>query len=175
MAAQSFRDERVPPEAREAFEGRLMALSHAHSLLTRENWESAPLTRIAEGAVAPFGDGARFRLTGAPIRLNPKAAVSVALALHELCTNAAKYGALSTPSGVVEISWTVPDDPAAPFTLCWREAGGPPVIPPQRRGFGSRLVERGLASELGGRVSLNYPVSGVICEIAAPLAHVEAR
>jgi two-component sensor histidine kinase len=88
------------------------------------------------------------------------------MALHELATNAAKYGALSAPDGAVDVRWTVED---AELRLSWRERGGPPVSPPTHRGFGSRLLEQGLFRELGGQTQMTYAAEGVCCEIAAPL------
>lgn len=175
IATQSFKGDAVPAAARKAFEGRLMALSDAHNLLTQESWDSAPLRRIVGNALRAFADAGRFRFDGPDLRVGPKAAVSLTLALHELCTNAAKYGALSVPEGQVSISCAVSDSLPRTFRLEWREVGGPAVSPPDRRGFGSRLVQQGLAAELGGDVELSYPVGGVICAVTAPLANVEER
>ena len=171
IAQQSFKDERVPSELRSAFEGRLTALAAAHNVLTRGNWESAPLRKIIDDAVRPFGPG-RFTLHGPDLEIAPKPAVSLALALHELATNAAKYGALTTETGHVELGWSVVPAEKFGFTLRWCEKGGPPVSPPQRRGFGSRLIERGLASELGGEVTMDYRPEGLCCEIRAPLGRL---
>ena len=173
IAQQSFKDERVPPELRAAFEGRLTALAAAHNVLTRGNWASAPLRRIIDDAVCPFGAG-NFKLDGPDLRIAPKPAVSLALALHELATNAAKYGALSAETGCVELSWSADPGEKFGFTMHWCEKGGPPVSPPQRRGFGSRLIQRGLASELDGEVTLEYRPEGVCCEIRAPLDRLVA-
>ena len=176
IAVQSFKGDHGPSGAREAFQGRLLALSDAHSLLTQESWEAAPLARIVENALRPFRDGHRFDMDGPAIRVGPKAAVSLALAFHELCTNAAKYGALSVPEGRVDIAWGLEGgETGSTFRLRWTESGGPAVRAPTRSGFGSRLVERGLAAELGGTVELRYPAGGVVCEIVAPLASVEGR
>ena len=172
IAVQSFKDERVPDAARRAFEGRLLALSDAHSLLTRENWESAQLRSIVDNALRPFG-AHRFAFDGPDIRVSPKAAVSLALALHELCTNAAKYGALSNEEGRIRIRCSVEGTDLPAFRMRWEEQGGPPVAPPTGRGFGSRLIERGLAAEIGGRVTLRYAATGVTCEIETPLANME--
>jgi PAS domain S-box-containing protein len=173
LAQQSFKDERVPSELRSAFEGRLMALAAAHNVLTRENWESAPLRQIVDDAVRPFGP-ARFRTSGPDLRIEPKPAVSLALALHELATNAAKYGALSAEGGSVELDWTVQPGDALGFHLRWCETGGPAVAPPTHRGFGSRLIERGLAAELDGEVKMDYRPDGVCCDIRAPLDRLAA-
>lgn len=168
IAQQSFKDERVPPELLTAFEGRLTALAAAHNVLTRGNWESAPLSRIIGDAVRPFGTG-RFKLDGPDLQIAPKPAVSLALALHELATNAAKYGALLAEGGCVELSWSAEPGEKFGFRMRWCEKGGPPVNPPRRRGFGSRLIQRGLATELDGEVALEYRPEGVCCDIRAPL------
>ena len=172
MASQTFRDPRVPLETRAAFEGRLMALSTAHDLLTRENWASARLQNVIEDALRPFGVEHRFDLSGPDIRIGPKAAVSLALGLHELATNAVKYGALSRDAGQVSVEWQVSDGTPAMFRLTWRERGGPEVVPPSRKGFGSRLVRQGLAGELGGTVTVDYEPEGVCCAVEAPLTNL---
>lgn len=175
IAAQSFKGERNPAEERAAFEGRLLALSEAHNLLTRESWDYALLDDVIAGSTRAFGSEAKFRKSGPRVALMPKAAVSIALALHELCTNAAKYGALSTEHGTVDITWTVQDSVtqnAPAFQMSWSETGGPQVLPPRSRGFGSRLVERGLAAELGGTAEMTFPATGLRCVITAPLANM---
>jgi PAS domain S-box-containing protein len=173
IAQQSFKDERVPRELRATFEGRLAALAAAHNVLTRENWGSAPLRRIVDDAVLPFGP-ARFAIEGVDMRIAPKPAVSLALALHELATNAAKYGALSNETGRVELQWSEERGDHSTFVLDWREVGGPPVQPPTHRGFGSRLIERGLAAELDGKVRMDYQPDGLRCHIRVPLERLAA-
>lgn len=107
---------------------------------------------------------------GDDVRLQPKAALSLAMVFHELATNAAKHGALSTDAGRVSITWQVePSSEGSRMRLLWKESGGPPVTPPGRKGFGSRLIERGLAQELNGEVGLVYDPTGVSCQIAMPL------
>jgi PAS domain S-box-containing protein len=175
IAIQSFKDERVPTDAKSAFQGRLLALSQAHNLLTEESWESAPLRQVIGNAVLPFGSQGRFILEGPSLRVEPKAAVSLSLALHELCTNAAKYGALQGPEGRVRVAWFKEGGNEPSFRLVWTEEGGPPVTVPNRTGFGSRLVERGLAAELRGIVALQYLPGGVVCEVTAPLASIQGR
>jgi len=159
--------------ARRAFEGRLLALSQAHNVLTREHWGSARLHDIVVNTFEPYGTPADgiLRVHGPNIRLNPRVALALALALHELATNAAKYGALSVPSGSVGVRWKL-DRPEFPskLWLYWAEAGGPPVPPPPRRkGFGSRLIERGLSMEIDGKVKLDFNARGVRCRIEVPL------
>lgn len=170
LAQQSLKS--ADGDARRAFERRLNALASAHSLLTRENWTGVSFGSIVETAVAPYADldRLRFRISGPDLRLAPKTAVSLTMALHELATNAAKYGALSAPDGRVEIMWhTLPPASEPRLRFEWRERGGPPVVPPARPGFGSRMVEYALAAELGGEVELRYEPAGVVCAIEAPL------
>jgi len=152
-----------------AFEGRLMALNRAHELLTREIGTGVLLHELLLETVAPYEDaaGERFRLRGPEIRLGSEVAVTIAMALHELTTNAAKYGALSTPHGCISIEWRIsaPDS----MTMDWAESGGPPVAKPTRRGFGSDLIERGLARQSGGTAVLEFNKEGVRCHIACML------
>ncbi|ATC23802.1 PAS domain S-box protein [Caulobacter vibrioides] len=170
IAAQSFNGQRDMDEAKEAFSNRIVALAEAHDLLTRENWEGAEMHDVAARVAALHGGDARFELSGVAIRLSPKTALSLSMALHELATNAVKYGALSVPEGVVRIVWDMAPEPGAPrLDLTWTERGGPPVTPPQRRGFGSRLIERGLAAELAGAAVIDFQPEGVVCRIRALL------
>jgi PAS domain S-box-containing protein len=168
IAAHTFRDH--AGEALQSFEARLMALSNAHNLLTCENWEGAALHELLARTIAPLSgpDDGRFDISGPELRLTPQVAVALSMALHELCTNAAKYGALSGPAGRVTVRWSRTG--AGHLLLRWTEQGGPPVQPPKQRGFGSRLIERGIARELGAEVRLHFARPGVICEIDAPLA-----
>lgn len=171
LSAQTLRTARPTVEAREDFDSRLMALAGAHVLMTEAEWRSVGVRELIDRTIAPFADGAdgRFRLDGPTATLPPKSAVAFALAVHELCTNAAKYGALSAENGRISIDWLFADSPGGErLRLTWRESGGPPVAEPQRRGFGSRLLERGLAAELHGQVSLAFPRDGLICRIDAP-------
>jgi PAS domain S-box-containing protein len=165
LAQQSFRGGGVSADVRSSFEGRLAALAAAHDLLTRKNWEGAELRELVVAVVAAHC-GERVAIDGPPLQLAPKLAVTLALALHELCTNAVKYGALSLPDGQVTVAWTGDEDRLA---LRWVESGGPPVTPPRRRGFGTRMIERALASETGGAAKLEFRPKGLICEIEADL------
>jgi PAS domain S-box-containing protein len=175
IAAQSLRglEGAEADAARAAFEARLLALARVHDVLTRESWEGAELSAVVADAIRPLeaGDGhaSRFRVVGPALRLPPRLALSIAMALHELGTNAVKYGALSTEGGCVEISWTVRREAEAHLFLRWAESGGPLVKKPTRTGFGSRLIERSLARELAGEVTLTYEPSGVVCTINAPV------
>ncbi|HZH26123.1 MAG TPA: PAS domain S-box protein [Azospirillaceae bacterium] len=170
IAVQSFRGPDIG--SRKWFEGRLMALSKTHDVLTRENWEGAGLREVVQEVIAPYiGEGPnRFAIDGPDLRLAPEMALPLSMAVHELCTNAAKYGALSNMEGQVGIRWTVARTEAGPrLHLRWAERGGPPVEVPKRRGFGSRMIERGLAHELSAEVRLEFAPSGVVCDIKAPL------
>jgi PAS domain S-box-containing protein len=172
IAAQSFRGGVTSSQAREAFEARLLALSRAHDVLTRENWESAELQKIVEGAVSPYAgpDGAgRFEIQGPQIRLQPQAALALAMAVQELATNALKYGALSVDTGRVLIKWRVEDVGTRRLLLEWEETDGPAVEAPTYRGFGTRLIERSLAHDLGGQVRLEFRRGGVVCLFDVPL------
>lgn len=170
IAAQSFTGERALPQAQEAFSSRIVALAEAHDLLTRENWEGAELHDVTARLADLHGGHARFELSGPSIRLSPKTALSLSMALHELATNAMKYGALSTPEGRIRVVWDLAPEPgAARLDLTWTERGGPLVKPPTDRGFGSRLIERGLAAELSGSAAIDFQPDGVVCRIRALL------
>lgn len=171
IAAQSLKAGSTVEEAKLAFTGRLTALAAAHTLLTAQNWESALLPAVVEAAINTCADRARFVVQGPAISLLPQTAVSFALALHELCTNAIKYGALSEPYGGVAINWEVgaAADGEPRLRFLWAEHGGPAVRVPTRRGFGSRLLERGLAREMRGEVTLDFAPSGLQCRIDVPL------
>ncbi len=171
IAAHSFRRD-ASSEGYRWFEGRLIALSKAHDVLSRENWQAADLREVIEQAVAPFqvSGRERFITQGPAQRLRPKQALALAMALHELCTNAAKYGALSSDTGQVCITWQLASRNQEPtLQLHWEEIGGPPVTAPVRKGFGSRLLEGGLAGELDAEVRLAYLTDGVVCDIEVPL------
>ena len=170
IAHQSFKGEAADPMARAAFEGRLSALSAAHDVLMRENWEKVQLREIITKALAPFvREPHRLSMTGPDLRIAPKAAVSFAMAFHELGTNAAKYGALANEQGRITIDWHIAaSETGSRLMLDWREEGGPPVITPVVRGFGTRMIERGLAAELDGSVRLDFDPSGLRCRIDAP-------
>ena len=172
LAQQSFKGHQVPEHVRRAFDGRLAALSAAHNILTDHNWEAASLIQIIDGTIAPHRTRLeRIVAEGPDIQIPPKTAVSLALALHELATNAAKYGALSAAAGRIEIRWR---DEDGHLRLVWRESGGPTVEPPTKRGFGTRMLERGLAADLGGTATLDFDPAGLICEIEASLSAIRA-
>lgn len=150
--------------------GRLQTMSRAHELLAGERWLGADIDTVIRQEAGSFDVGGVIRISGPRLRLSPKAALSFALVIHELGTNASKYGALSLPAGRVDISWLVERiDGDMWMVLKWRESGGPPVNPPDERGFGSMLIERSIAYELGGDARLEFLADGLVCEIRAPL------
>ncbi|RYD46100.1 MAG: PAS domain S-box protein, partial [Sphingomonadales bacterium] len=170
IAQQSFKADRDIVTARRAFEGRLAALSEAHNLLTREHWGLVSMTQIIGDAVRPHGEPARFALDGPDLAIMPKTAISLALAIHELATNAVKHGALSNAAGQVAIRWArVAGENSHRLSLVWEESGGPDVHAPEHRGFGTRMIERGLAAELAGTVKIDFRSKGVVCTVDAPL------
>jgi len=172
IMSQTLRNTETAAEAKDAIEGRLLALSRAHDVLTRENWEGADLYEIAAQAVAPYSSRGedRLHLAGPKVRLPPRTALSLAMMLQELATNAVKYGALSNATGEIRIVWQVERTEDSPrLHLRWEESGGPAVQAPTRRGFGTRLIERSLAQDLGGEVGIAYDPAGVVCTVSAPL------
>ncbi|MGQ0443730.1 MAG: sensor histidine kinase [Beijerinckiaceae bacterium] len=171
LASQTLRNAKSTADAREVLDARLLALAKAHDVLTREHWTGAGLNEVITEAIdAHSGERQAIGVhAGGPdLRLRTKSALALSMALHELATNAVKYGALSAATGTVAIDWRIADDNPPRFRLRWTETGGPPVEEPRRRGFGSRLVEAGLAQDLGGEVRLHFEKSGLICTIDAP-------
>ena len=177
IANQTFRNAADLDAARDAFSARLILLGRAHDILTRASWTEAPIVDVVDGALAVHRGGAasRIHVSGPSVRLGAKAALALALALHELATNAAKYGALSCPEGSVDLRWHVTLEAAEPrFCLRWAEKDGPAILaPPTRRGFGSRLIERSFAAEVGGEVELSFAPGGLTCRLEAPLASMQ--
>jgi two-component sensor histidine kinase len=163
VAMQTLRGEDT--SHRDTFLARLFALSGQHDLLTRDNWEGANLKDVVLRALKPYDElqDGRCTVEGPDIRLTPKRALALGMAFHELATNAAKHGALSTESGSVTVSWWMEPESGC-LKLRWQEDGGPRVAVPDRNGFGRRLIERGLSHELSAHVRLQFPPSGVICE-----------
>ena len=147
------------------FKSRLQALAQAHDLLTREAWQEVGLADVASAVLDGWVQHDRIAISGPPLRVNPKQALALAISLHELATNAMKHGALSGPAGQVTLVWAA--DEACRIT--WTESGGPPVSPPTRRGFGSRILHGALAAELDGSVDLDYRPGGVVCTITFAL------
>jgi PAS domain S-box-containing protein len=173
VAAQTLKGSAVPATVKEALESRLISMAGAHDVLTQQNWEGADLRNIVEKALSPFMARRReFDVDGPDIRLLPKSALAVAMAVHELATNAAKYGALSNGSGRISVQWAVAEQDAPHLQIVWTETGGPKVAAPSGKGFGSRLIERGLAGQLGGEAVIDYRETGVVCRIMAPLSAI---
>ena len=173
IALQTLRGDDIA-ERRRAFSARLEALAHAHDLLTISTWQSAPMQSMVEAALTPhMSEVSRFTIDGINVELTAKQALSMSLTIHELATNAAKYGAMSVPNGKVDISW-VADPQSQEFRFTWRESDGPPVRAPERSGFGTRLITRVLAADFGGEVDLLYAPDGVLCRLKAPLESLVA-
>lgn len=171
IARQTLRSEDVSPRARDQFIERLMAMSAAHNVLTSESWSGAVIDDILREALRPFADDRdpdRITIKGPSLRVEPGAALALALAAHELGTNAAKYGALSSPGGRVSVEWALEDDKHA--VVRWRERGGPEVSVPTHRGFGARLLERGVAGDLGGKPELVFLPGGVEARLPVRVA-----
>lgn len=162
LAHQTFRGRHSPKDAIAAFEARLQALAAAHNLLTNQRWESASMVQVIKSALAPFCAPDRCDVSGPDLKIVPQTAVTLALAVHELATNASKYGALSVDSGKIKIAWTALD---GSFELLWQELGGPPVKPPQSEGFGMRLIRRSLAADLRGSVDMQFDETGLVCRV----------
>jgi PAS domain S-box-containing protein len=180
IAAQTLRGSGVSVEAREALNTRLMALSRAHDLLMEGHWTEASLRALVEGTARLHAQGethgrmGRFRIAGPDIMLGSRAAMALALVLHELATNAIKYGALSVPDGQVLTLWeTLEVDGEARLRFRWQEVGGPPVVPPARHGFGTRLIERSFGQSLGAAMRLDYPETGVTFTFDAPVSAMQ--
>ena len=177
IATQTMRNAVDLDAAQGILSARLVALGRAHDMLLDQTGASADLAEVLRQALAIHDDAqtGRLRLEGPPVKIGSKPALSLTLVIHELATNAVKYGALSTADGYVQVRWGIePTDKGAMLNLRWSEHQGPPVTPPQRRGFGSRLIERGLAGSIGGEIVLSYDSEGVVCEMSAALAEIEA-
>jgi two-component sensor histidine kinase len=174
IAVQTLRGA-ADKEVVDAFEGRILALSKAHSLLGRKHWETVSLRDLIDQILQPFGLSdrrvSRFSVEGDDVHLQPKAALTLAMLFQELATNAAKHGALSNgTAGKIDIAWQAEPPPRSDWIrFRWQESGGPVVTSPGRKGFGSRLIEGGLAQDLCGEVRLDYEPLGVVCQIIMPL------
>jgi two-component sensor histidine kinase len=192
---QTLRGDTSDSAARQAITGRLVALAQTHDVLTSESWQGAELSELVAQALRPHGE--RFHSSGPSVSLPPRLAISLALALHELATNAAKYGSLSNASGAVDITWKISSAPENSTAACvvarskatgaqvksesaaataaqrlvlrWAEKGGPPVKPPTRQGFGTRLLQRALPTESGVSVAVEFNPDGLVCVIEAAL------
>jgi two-component sensor histidine kinase len=170
IATQTFRSATKPE--REKFEGRLGALAEAHNLLSKEKWQGSDLAEVIARVLQPYqlNNPARIRMFGPNVPLSPRLAVVLSMILHEIATNAAKYGALSNVSGTVTLDWELLNDEATPkLRLIWTESGGPPVVSPVQHGFGSRLIERSARDQLGGEATVDFLPSGVVYTITCSL------
>ena len=163
IASQTFRSSVKTGDARRKFEARLSSLGRAHNILSEEKWESAEVGEIVDSVLATHAteDRGRLQVSGPAVRLAPSPAVMLSMVLHELATNAAKYGALTSTSGRIAVEWQTLAGRC--FRLTWKETGGPSTQPPERKGFGSLLIEQAFVSQVGGSASLEYTPEGVVC------------
>ena len=171
LAEQTFRGSNADRDLHRSFSARLASLGRIHAVLTQQSWHSADLRETIETSLGPHGiakDGA-FEVRGPSLRVTPRAALTFSMAVHELCTNATKYGALSDPKGRVEIVWRFDD---GHLNWTWREQFGPVVVPPSRTGFGSRLIKQSLAAQLNAQAAVTYNPEGIVCFIRAPLSAI---
>jgi two-component sensor histidine kinase len=148
-------------------EGRITALARVHTVLSLSSWQGAEIGKLIDEELAPYSTGEQIELRGAEVQLQPATAQTVALALHELVTNSAKYGALSTLTGRLSISWKLESDVLG---IVWMEAGGPAVEIPASRGFGTRSVIASIESQLGGKAEFDWRPEGLVCRLSVPLS-----
>jgi two-component sensor histidine kinase len=170
IAVQTFRS--ASRDERTKFEGRLGALAEAHNLLSQEKWAGSELRDVIARALQPFllNNPERIRIAGPSVPLSPRLAVVLSMIVHEIATNAAKYGALSNETGRVTLEWEVlAEAPKPRLRLIWTEIGGPPVTAPVQRGFGSRLIERSARDQLGGEATVDFLPRGVVCTVTCVL------
>lgn len=161
------------PEVRDfvkVIDGRIHALARAHNQITEDHWGPASLQALIEAELAAFMEGERVRSNGVPLMLNPQAYSTMALVLHELVTNSAKYGSLSVPHGTVVLDWARGE--RGDLDMHWREIGGPPVSPPTRKGFGTTIIERSVPYDLGGEATTRYEPAGFEADFRIPARHV---
>jgi len=179
LVSQTLREETSVEGARGALTARIAALGQSHAMLIDERWSGANLKQVVDGAISLYGARTvadRIKVTGPSVRLGPQQMLALSMALHELGTNAAKYGALSVPNGRVEITWTTMRRASGRWLrLQWQERGGPTVLSPTRRGFGSKLIERALKEALDGEVALAFEPDGVTCTVHAYLQPASDR
>lgn len=170
LASQTIRGEGLSQDILDVFNARLLALSKAHDQLSREGWQHADLRAVINGVFAPYGN-TRLTLEGENVLIAPKASLTLAMVLHELATNAVKYGALSAPLGNLAVKWHVTNgDGSRVLCLDWHESNGPPVGAPKRRGFGTRFIDRAISTEMEGRSVLQFAPAGVRCHMEIPLS-----
>jgi two-component system CheB/CheR fusion protein len=169
IATQTIRGSRTLESFADNFKGRLMALAGGHDLLTESSWRGAHLRDVVQAALRPYLAGNRIEILGAELPVTPKAALALSVILHELATNAAKYGALLVPSGSIRLDWQIEGAGAErAVRLRWREAGGPEVAQPGHSGFGLTLIERSVAHELDGEARVDFARDGICCELRLP-------
>lgn len=172
LVRQTSRSAESLADFAQSLERRICAMSRAHSLLTESRWQSVSIESLLHEELDAHNlSSGRATLLGPPATLTPKAALALSLAVHELCTNAAKYGSLSAAEGKVSVDWKILETGA--IVLTWTEHGGPAVVTPRRRGFGSTLIERALTFETGGQSTLRFAPEGVTCEIHLPASVVQ--
>ena len=173
IASQSLRNADSIEHGQQAIESRLLALGRAHDLLLQARWSSASLTDIIQGATEPYDskDKGKFSIEGPELKITSGAVIALAMTLNELCTNTTKFGALSVPTGRVEIAWSI-DAKNQRLHLTWAEKDGPAVHAPTRRSFGTRLMET-LGKQLNGQVGLDYAPNGFIYALDAPLSSLK--
>jgi two-component sensor histidine kinase len=175
IAVQTFRS--ATKAEREKFEGRLGALAEAHNLLSVDKWQGSELQDVISRVLQPYflNNPERIRMFGPSVPLSPRLAVVLSMIIHEMATNAAKYGALSNDTGVVAIDWEVIHELKPKLRLIWTETGGPPVVVPVHRGFGSRLIERSARDQLGGEATVDFLPRGVVCTVTCSLEDEDSR
>lgn len=171
IANQTIRGGAEIDAVKEAFTARLNTMASAQDILTQTAWARASLKYLVAESLKGHGDLSRFRIEGPAVELSSKTALAMALALHELATNATKYGALSQDDGRIDVTWSVLE---GEFNFEWRESGGPPVEPPSRRGFGSRMIERALAGYFSGTAGMDYQPAGVVFSLRGPIEALTA-
>ena len=170
IGAQTLRQSSSLEDFKAAFDGRLHSLARVHDLLVAENWAGADLDQIIRSTLSPYGMDTRIRIVGPSLYVTPEAGVALGMVVNELATNAVKYGALFGERGQLEVTWHLKGRADGPWVnLQWIESGGPPVVPPSRRGFGSNLIERSITHQLRGTVTQNFRVEGLLCKIAFPI------
>jgi two-component sensor histidine kinase len=165
IAAQTFRSSVKTGDARRKFEARLGSLGRAHNILSEQKWESAEVGDIVFGVLEPFAitEPGRLRVSGPIARLAPSPALMLSMVLHELATNAAKYGALAHATGRLSIEWQILDGKR--LRLTWKETGGPAPQPGERKGFGTVLIEQAFSTQVQGSAKLEYMADGVLCTL----------
>jgi two-component sensor histidine kinase len=174
IANQTFRGDAYA-SALKAYTARIMALAMAHQAAQESNWTNSSIAGVIEAALTSHRTGeGKFKFSGPELKVAPRQALSLTLAINELATNAAKYGALSSANGGVDISWSISASDSPEFAFLWREHGGPPVQQPPRLGFGTRIIKDLMANDFGGAVQLSYDPAGFVCELKSPVENLPA-